>query len=115
MNKNISLLVFAAGLAGMATSASAEPVAAAENWRKHCQRCHAADGSGSTRIGQRLKLKDYTSAAVQAELTDAEILAATRDGVKDAGGKETMPGYTDKMSAEEIQALVAHIRAMKKD
>jgi cytochrome c553 len=97
------------------TQVFAEPVEAAENWRKHCLRCHAADGSGSTRIGQRLNIKNYTDPAVQASLCDATILAVIRDGLRDEGGKDIHAAYADKLSAEEIQALLVYIRAMQKE
>jgi cytochrome c553 len=94
-------------LAGAAT--------AQENWDAQCKKCHAADGSGSGAMGKKLKLKDYTSAEVQAAMTDDQIVDAIKNGAKDEKtGKQTMPAYADKFSAEEITDLLAHIRAMKK-
>lgn len=88
---------------------------AQENWDLHCAKCHAADGSGSTKIGQKLKLKDYSKKENQAAFTDAEALTAIRDGVKDAAGKVTMNPYSEKLTAEEIQELVSHVRGLAKD
>ena len=99
----------ALALAGTASAATAQ-----ENWDLHCAKCHAADGSGSTKIGQKLKLKDYSKAENQALFTDAQALAAVRDGVKDAAGKMTMNPYSEKLSAEEMQALVPFVRTLKK-
>ena len=105
-----TLLVGSAlALAGTASAATAQ-----ENWDLHCAKCHAADGSGSTKIGQKLKLKDYSKAENQALFTDAQALAAIRDGVKDAAGKMTMNPYSEKLSAEEMQALVPFVRTLKK-
>ena len=87
---------------------------AQENWDAHCAKCHAADGTGSTKIGTKLKLKDYSKAEAQAAFTDAEALAAIKDGVKDAAGKFTMNPYGEKLTAEEMQALVPFVRALKK-
>jgi len=84
-----------------------------ENWDAQCKKCHSADGSGSGPMGKKFKLKDYTKADVQAGMTDEEMTAAIKDGVKDEAGKMKMPAYAEKFSAEEIAALVAHIRAMK--
>ncbi len=92
-----------------------ETPTAAENWRQHCQRCHGADGSGSTRIGQRLGLRDYTDPEVQKEFTDEEIIKIINEGMKDARGREVKPSYADVMSEEEIKAMVAYIRAMAKE
>jgi cytochrome c553 len=105
-----TLLVGAAlVLAGSVSAATAQ-----ENWDLHCAKCHAADGSGSTKTGQKLKLKDYSKAALQAGFTDAEALNAIRDGVKDAAGKMTMNPYSEKLTAEEMQALVPFVRGLAK-
>ncbi|MCF7687350.1 MAG: cytochrome c [Cephaloticoccus sp.] len=104
--------VLVAGLAlasGVALS-SAAPVA--ENWDNHCAKCHGADGAGQTKIGKKLKLKNYTDAAVQAAMTDEEILKATTEGVI-IDGKEKMKPFKDELSAEEINDFVAYIRAFK--
>lgn len=105
-----SLLLGAAlSLATVASAATAQ-----ENWDLHCAKCHSADGSGSNKIGQKLKLKDYTKAEAQALFTDAESLAAIRDGVKNEAGKMTMNPYAEKLSAEEMQALVTFVRGLVK-
>ncbi len=100
--------------ASIALAASAGAATDKENWDTHCAKCHAADGSGSTKIGAKLKLKDYTKADAQATFTDAEALAAIKDGVKDAAGKFTMNPYSEKLTAEEMQALVPFVRSLKK-
>jgi cytochrome c553 len=107
-NRIIPLITIALGAAvGTALAAPA-----ADNWDSHCATCHGADGKGQTKIGKKLHLKDYTDAAVQAELKDEEMIKATADGVV-IDGKEKMKGYKDKLSTEEIKDLVAHIRKFK--
>ncbi len=110
--KKVTIALLAAASLALATSAGA--ASAKENWDLHCAKCHAADGSGATKIGARLKLKDYTKAEAQASFTDAEALAAIKDGVKDAAGKFTMNPYSEKLSAEEMQELVPFVRGLKK-
>lgn len=113
MKTKLKLLVVA--VASCALPALAGAADAAENWKKDCQKCHAADGSGSGPMGRRLKLKDYTDPAVQAELTDGAIIATIKEGVKnESTGKMTMPAYGDKYSEEEIQALKDFIRGLVK-
>jgi mono/diheme cytochrome c family protein len=51
---------------------------------------------------------------VQAEMKDEEMVTAIKTGTKDAAGKQAMPAYAEKLSATEIDALVAYVRAMKK-
>jgi mono/diheme cytochrome c family protein len=94
-------------LAVGATSALA--ATAGENWENHCAKCHGADGKAETKLGKKMKLKDYSDAAAMAKFTDADLAKATAEGVKE-NGKEKMKGYSDKLSAEEIAALVKHIR-----
>ncbi len=97
-------------LAG-ATLGLAAPVA--ENWENHCTKCHGEDGKGQTKVGKKLKLKDYTDAKVQAEMKDEDMIKATADGILDAAGKEKMKGYKDELTADEIKDLVAYIRKFK--
>ena len=94
-----------AGVAGYAAPA-------AENWENHCAKCHGADGKGDTKIGKKLKLKDYTDAAVQAKMTDADVAKAIAEGVTE-GGKERMKSFKDVLSKEEADALAAYVRKFK--
>ena len=82
---------------------------AGENWDNNCAKCHGPDGKAQTKIGTKMKLKDYSNPASLAKFTDADLAKATAEGVKD-NGKEKMKGYSDKLSADEIAALVKHIR-----
>jgi cytochrome c553 len=86
---------------------------AAQNWADKCAKCHGADGKGDTKMGRKLSIKDYTQAAVQAEFTDADALKALKEGRKDKGGKMLMQPV-EGLSDEEMQALVAHVRGLKK-
>lgn len=86
---------------------------AAANWGQHCASCHGKDGSGSTTMGKKLGVKDYRDAKVQAAFSDGEVESAIKSGVKE-GGKEKMKAYKDKLSDEDIKALVAYVRSLKK-
>ena len=81
---------------------------AAENWAKSCASCHAKDGSGSTVMGKKNGVGDYRDAAVQAKFTDAQAVAVITDG------KDKMKAFKDKLTPDEIKALVAYIRGLKK-
>lgn len=94
---------------------SASPLAAAtaaENWENHCASCHGEDGKGQTKQGKKLKLRDYTDAAVQAEFKDDAMLKAILEGVKE-NGKERMKAFKDEISEEEAKDLVAYVRKLK--
>lgn len=113
MKKSITTLtLFVAPL--VTVPAVALAATAADNWTEYCARCHGADGSANTKVGKKLKLKDYSSAKVQAEMTDEEIQKAIAEGVFDENKKEKMPAYKDKMSEKEIKDMIAHVRSLKK-
>lgn len=85
---------------------------AQENWENNCASCHGEDGKAQTKQGKKLKIRDYTDAAVQAELKDDAMLNAILEGVKE-GGKERMKGFKDELSEQEAKDLVAFIRQLK--
>ena len=85
----------------------------AANWEQHCTKCHGADGKGETKMGKKAGVKDYTDAKVQAEIKDDAAFKAVKEGIKE-DGKEKMKPYGDKLSDDEIKALVTHIRTFKK-
>jgi mono/diheme cytochrome c family protein len=76
-------------------------------YKAKCAMCHGSDGTGQTTMGKNLKLRDLGAAAVQGQ-TDAQLTAIVSDG------KNKMPAYKTKLSAEEIKAVVAHVRTFKK-
>ena len=100
-------------LLGLALPALAFAAEAKDNWAQYCERCHGADGSGQSRIGKKLGVKDYTSAEVQAKMTDDEMQKTILEGFTQ-DGKKKMPAYQDKLSAGEAKALVGLIRSFKK-
>ena len=76
-------------------------------YKAKCAMCHGPDGAGQTPMGKNMKLRDLRSADVQKQ-TDAELVKWIADG------KGKMPAYKGKLSADEINALVAFIRTLKK-
>jgi len=109
--KKILVIAFA-GTALLAAS-STFAAEAKENWDQHCAKCHGVDGAGKTKMGQKLKVKDYTDAKVQAEFTDEQLVKVTLEGsTKD--GKELMRGFREDLAPADATALAAYIRQMKK-
>ncbi len=72
-----------------------------------CGMCHGPDGAGKTMMGEKLKIPDLQSADVQKK-SDADLKAII---IK---GKDKMPAYETKLSKEQIDKLVAHIRDLAK-
>jgi len=96
--------------------AVAAPVALADakaNWDKNCAACHGKDGKGDTKMGKKSGVKDYTDAKVQSEMKDDKAFESVKKGLKD-GGKELMKPFADKLSDDDIKALVAYMRTFKK-
>lgn len=84
----------------------------AENWNKHCVACHGKDGKGQTKAGRMAGVKDQTDAQYQAGLKDDKMFTSLKEGMKD-GAKEKMKPFKEKLSDDEIKALVAHVRSLK--
>jgi mono/diheme cytochrome c family protein len=97
----------------IAGAVSVRAADAKENWEKNCTKCHGADGKGKTKMGEKVGVKDYTDAKVQADLKDDAMTKAIKDGVKD-GDKTKMKGFGDALSDDEIKALVKYVRDFKK-
>ena len=76
-------------------------------YKAKCAACHGPDGSGQTAMGKSMKLRDLRSPEVQKQ-TDKELYDVTADG------KGKMPAYKTKLTEADINALVAHMRALAK-
>lgn len=72
-----------------------------------CGMCHGPDGAGKTMMGEKLKIPDLQSADVQKK-TDDDLKTTI---IK---GKNKMPAYETKLSKEQVDKLVAHIRDLAK-
>ena len=83
------------------------------NWANNCAQCHGASGKGDTKMGKMLNAMDLTDPKKQSSFTDAQAATAIKDGVKQ-NGKTTMKAFGGKLSDEEIKALVAYVRTLKK-
>src|SRR5437667_12499144 len=102
-------------VAGRLAAGAGTPMAAEvkENWEKHCQKCHGPDGKGQTKMGRQSGVKDYTDPKVQEELKDENAVKIIKEGIVEKDKKKMDP-YKDKLSDEEIKALITYIRAFKK-
>lgn len=112
--KTIARFAFTAAFLASTTSLNAddEAFSVADAWAKDCQKCHAEDGSGLTKKGRKLRLRDYRKADVQAEMKDEEMIHAIKAGVE-KDGEQTMNAFGEDYSDEEIEAFVAFVRSLK--
>ena len=76
-------------------------------YTERCQKCHGADGKGDTPAGKKFEARDFHSPEVQKE-TDTELIKITSEGQK------KMPAFKDKLSEDEIKAMVAYVRQLGK-
>jgi mono/diheme cytochrome c family protein len=79
--------------------------AAGAIFRKHCTRCHGADGAGTATRKRRPTIPDFSDPRWQAGRNDDELV------VKILEGKEPrMPQWEGKLSTREARQLVRYIR-----
>jgi mono/diheme cytochrome c family protein len=83
------------------------------NWDANCAQCHGKDGKADTKMGKQLNAKDLTDPKVQAAFSDAKATQSIKEGVKE-NGKTTMKAFAGKLTDDEIKALVAYVRTLKK-
>ena len=74
----------------------------------HCKACHGENGK-PTDLGAGLEARDFADAAWQAKATDAQIIKQITDGTPD----KMMP-FKEKLSSDEIKALVPVVRSFGK-
>jgi mono/diheme cytochrome c family protein len=100
-------------LFGLTAALSAKAADAKENYDNLCAKCHGAEGKGDTKMGQKLGAKDFTDAKVQADLKDDAATKAIKEGLKSPEDKTLMKPF-DTLTADEVKALVAYVRGLKK-
>jgi cytochrome c553 len=108
--KKILLLVTLFGLTAVLSAKAAD---AKENYDNLCAKCHGAEGKGETKMGQKLGCKDFTDAKVQADMKDEAATKAIKEGLKSSDDKTLMKPF-DTLTDDEIKALVAYVRGLKK-
>jgi mono/diheme cytochrome c family protein len=95
----------ATGASKVATTVDAAALFSNDSAPK-CASCHEADGKGKKAISK--DMPDFTDAAWQKKATDAEMTETIKNGHK------PMPPYKDKLSDDQIKALVAYVRKFAK-
>ena len=83
-----------------------------ENWGKACSNCHGMDGKGQTKLGKKAGAKDFTDVKVQSSFTDEKAFIAIKDGLLEGDKVRMKPA--EKLTDEEIKALVKYVRDLKK-
>lgn len=110
---NLKIPTIAATLTLAFSSAAVYAGDAKATYDKTCAACHGKEGKGDTAAGKKMGAKDWSDAKVQESLKDEDMSKSIKEGIKE-GEKTKMKGYGDKLSDDDIKALVAHIRGFKK-
>lgn len=97
----------------VASAMSLRAADAKANWEANCVQCHGKTGSADTKMGKQLNAKDLTDPKVQSAFSDAKATESIKNGVKE-NGKTTMKAFAGKLTDDEIKALVAYVRTLKK-
>lgn len=102
-------IALTAALLALAVNARAEDDTAL--WKSKCASCHGMDGKAQTEMGKKHKVPDMSTAAWHADAkhTEAWVRDIVENGVKDS----KMKPFKEKLSAEEINAMIAYNRALK--
>jgi mono/diheme cytochrome c family protein len=87
-------------LTALLLPAAARPDDGRQMYGKKCLACHSLDGSGAKPLGQATGAPDLRAS----RLTQAEIERVI------AAGRGRMPGYRDRLTAEQVSALAAYVR-----
>jgi cytochrome c6 len=100
-------VLLAAGLGKTVAAAAAADDAGKMTFEANCSVCHDLDGSGDTPIGMSLEIPDLRSDEVQ-KLSDEELIAIVTNG------KDPMPSFKGKLTADEIKGVIAYVRTFAK-
>jgi len=75
----------------------------------NCVKCHGNDGKGVTKMGKKLKIRDFTQADVWNSFDDDDAFSAVKNGIKRDG--ELIMGY--KLPDEDIKAMIDYMKTLK--
>jgi cytochrome c oxidase cbb3-type subunit 3 len=81
---------------------AAEPI-----FRRTCTACHDADGKGTKMRSLMPELPDFTSPAWQGRRSRPQLTASVLEGKG-----SHMPGFRNKLSAEQSRAVVEYVRGL---
>ena len=89
------------------TFSSPVPADAEATFSGTCALCHGADGRG-TPTWRAKGQPDFTSAKFQNSRSDDQLFNSI------SNGKGSMPAWKEKLSGDEIKALIRKVRSFKK-
>lgn len=100
------LVLMAVAFAGMVSFAMADGEAI---YMAKCKKCHGEQGEGSEKATQKL-CKGYAVEDLRIDLIKDKSDDEVRKIITE--GKEKMPAYAEKLTAEEIDEVMAYCRKL---
>ncbi len=104
--------VVVAVLVAAGAGAAEKPAAAGQTYAKQCAGCHAKDGTGVPKMAKTLK-EELAELNLVDEPTqkkaDADLIRTITEGQN-----KKMPAFAKKLTAAQIQDLVAYLRDLAK-
>lgn len=83
---------------------------AAQLYARNCASCHGANGAPNPVMARSLgAIPDFTDPRVVVALPDSVLINAVT-----AGKGRNMPAYRGRLTADQIRALVAHVRTLSR-
>jgi mono/diheme cytochrome c family protein len=76
-------------------------------YRVKCAMCHGADGLAATPMAKSMKELSFKDPAML-KASDARFFASTKYGIN------KMPGYSTRLTDQEIKDVIAFIRTLQK-
>jgi mono/diheme cytochrome c family protein len=95
--------VLGAGKTNEAAAADAGTI-----YNRQCVLCHGRDGRGRTRRGRQTHARDMSDASWQDDVSDERLFNSI------SNGRGKMPAFRKKISENDIDALVAYVRRMRR-
>jgi mono/diheme cytochrome c family protein len=102
--RHLLVIVLSLACAGSALAADGAAL-----FKQHCALCHGKDGKANTPVARKFGAKDLSVS----KTTDEEIERQIREGRRDDKGKQLMPPFGEKLSAEDVTALAATVKAFR--
>jgi len=73
-----------------------------------CARCHGPEGVPESTRAARLGVRDLTSPELQSSLSDDDL----REQIRSGSPNGRMPAFASRLTADEIDAIVAYVRSL---
>jgi mono/diheme cytochrome c family protein len=106
MKKTLLQIGMLSAMLLLAIATCSAQTGAETDYTVNCVTCHGQTGAGDTSLGRVLKVKPFTDFAVL-QMTDSAISDIV------ANGKNRMPGFSKKLTNDQVNALIQYIHQLQ--